>query len=47
MEKYIEQLLADIAFASQHVSWPFVEKQLELHDWIPADEEDKTAPVRN
>ena len=38
MKKYIEQLLADIAFASQNVSWPFVETQLELHDWISDDE---------
>ncbi len=39
-------MLADIACATDGVSWPFVEKQLELHDWIPDDEEDKTAPVR-
>ena len=47
MKKYIEQLLADIAYATENVSLPFVEKQLELHDWIADEEEDKTAPVRN
>ncbi|HEX6168805.1 MAG TPA: hypothetical protein VFZ33_03870 [Chitinophagaceae bacterium] len=46
MKKYVEQLLADIAFATENVSWPFAEKQLELHNWMPADEEDKAAPVR-
>ena len=46
MKKYVEQLLADIAFATENVSWPFAEKQLELHDWMPADVEDKAAPVR-
>ena len=46
MEKYIEQLLADISYATKNVSWPFVEKQLELYDWIPYEEEDKTAPIR-
>jgi hypothetical protein len=47
MLKYIDQLLTDIANATQNVSLPFVEKQLELHDWIPDEEEDKIAPVRN
>ena len=47
MKKYIEQLLADIVYATENVSLPFVEKQLELHDWIADEEEDKTAPVRN
>ena len=46
MKKYVEQLLADIAFATENVSWPFAEQQLELHDWMPAGEEDKAAPVR-
>jgi hypothetical protein len=47
MEKYIEQLLADIAYAAENVSWPFVEKEMDLHDWISEEDEDKTAPVRN
>lgn len=47
MEKYINQLLADINYATENVSWPFVEKELNLHDWLPDEEEDRTAPVRN
>ena len=47
MQKYIEQLLADFVYATENVSLPFPEKQLELHDWIPDEEEDKTAHLRN
>ncbi|MCX6292245.1 MAG: hypothetical protein NT126_10845 [Bacteroidetes bacterium] len=47
MEKYITQLLSDIAYATKHVSLPFVSEGLELHDWISEEEEDKTAPVRH
>jgi hypothetical protein len=47
MEKYIKQLLADIYYAAENVSLPFVEGRWELHDWITDDEEDKTALVRN
>jgi hypothetical protein len=47
MENYIAQLLEDISFATNNVSLPFIEKDLELHDWISNEEENKTAPVRN
>ena len=47
MEKYLEQLLADIAYATDNVSWPFAEKELQLHDWISNEDEDKTAPIRD
>jgi len=47
MEKYLKQLLADINDATENVSWPFAEKELELHDWITDEEEEKTAPARN
>ena len=47
MQTYIDQLLADIVYSTENVSLPFVEKQLELHDWISDEEEDKIAPVRN
>ena len=47
MQNYINQLIADIVYATENVSLPFAEKQLELHDWIPDEEEDKTAPTRN
>ena len=46
MQTYIQQLLADISQATENVSWPFAERQLELPDWIPDEEEDATAPVR-
>jgi hypothetical protein len=31
----------------KNVSLPFIEKQLELHDWISDEDENKTATVRN
>ncbi|MBC7873670.1 MAG: hypothetical protein H7Y01_06730 [Ferruginibacter sp.] len=46
MEKYIEQLLSDIKEATENVSLPFAEKQIQLHDWVADEEEDKIAPVR-
>ncbi len=46
MQKYIEQLLTDIVYATANVNLPFVEKQLELHDWISDEEETKFAPIR-
>lgn len=46
MEKYIEQLLADISYATENISWPWPDGPLELHDWVPDDEEDKNAPVK-
>jgi hypothetical protein len=47
MAKYISQLLIDIAYATENVSWPFVEEDGDLHDWIPPDEEERTAAVRD
>lgn len=47
MQQYISQLLEDIAYAAENVSLPFMEEELEIHDWISDEEEDKTAPVRN
>ena len=47
MVKYLDQLLADIEHATQNVSLPFAESELEIYDWITDDEENKTAPVRN
>ncbi len=46
MQKYIDQLLEDITCATEDVSYPYTEKELHLHYWIPDEEEDKTAPVR-
>jgi len=47
MQKYINQLLDDIAYATENISWPFVETELDIWDWIPDHEEDRTAQVRN
>ncbi len=46
MQTYITQLLADIADAAENIRWPFVERELDLHDWLPPDEEDRTASGR-
>ena len=46
MEHYLNQLLQDISHATENVSWPFSEKEVDLWDWIPDDEEDRKAPVR-
>lgn len=51
MEKYLDQLLADIAHATEHVAWPYPpasdEEGISLFDWISDEEEDKTAPRRD
>ncbi|MBI4648139.1 MAG: hypothetical protein HY738_16525 [Bacteroidia bacterium] len=47
MERYLEQLLADIAFATQNVRLPFVEQEeVSLFDWVSEEEEERTAPTR-
>ena len=46
MERYIEQLLTDITYATENVSWPFVGNESFLLDWISEEEEEKTAHVR-
>jgi hypothetical protein len=47
MKKYIEQLLGDIADATENVSLPFIEKELNLDDFITDEEENENAPVRS
>jgi hypothetical protein len=47
MEKYLNHLLTDIADATENVNWPFVGKELQLHDWITDEEEERTASVRD
>ncbi len=47
MQHYIKQLLTDIETATQNVSFPFVEKELSIHDWVSEEEEDANAPARN
>jgi hypothetical protein len=45
MEKYILQLLADILYAKENVSFPRGEKEINWWDWISEEEEDATALV--
>ncbi len=47
MERYIEQLLEDIAYATENVNWPYMEQELDILDWISDEEEEKTAPSRD
>jgi hypothetical protein len=47
MEKYIHQLLSDISNAIGNIKLPFYEAELNIHDWISDDEENRTAPIRN
>jgi hypothetical protein len=47
MQHYIKQLLTDIETATQNVSFPFVEKELSVHDWVSEEEENTNAPTRN
>ena len=46
MQNYIQQLLTDITYATENVSWPFAEKQLHLLDWISDEEENNIATTR-
>ncbi len=45
MQRYVEQLLKDIAYATENVNWPYQEQGLDVHDWISDDEEERVAPV--
>jgi hypothetical protein len=47
MQNYINQLLSDIDFATANIRLPFIEKQMELHEWICDEEENLTAPTLN
>jgi len=46
MERYLQQLLADIADATKSVELPYCEGELDLFDWISDEEEERTAPSR-
>ena len=49
MERYIEQLLADISHATENLSWPYVKKEggYDLSDVLSEEEENISAPFRN
>ena len=42
----ILQLLIDITYATENVSWPHVKQELCIYDWVSEEEEDNTAPIR-
>lgn len=37
----------DITCATENVSFPFLESEINLHEWLPEEDENKTAPIRN
>lgn len=47
MQSYLNQLMADISYAIQNISLPYVDRELSLQDWISEEEEERTAPLRN
>ncbi len=47
MENYLNQLIADIAYATENLSWPYVKKEsYDLSDWVSEEEEERMAPIR-
>jgi len=46
MERYVEQLLNDIAYATENVDRPYRERRSDVWAWISDDEEERTAPRR-
>ena len=47
MERYIVQLLADIVYAGENVSWPYMKQELDIHDWVPDEEDERNAASRD
>jgi hypothetical protein len=47
MERYVQQLLSDLASAIENIQTSFAEQELNLGDWLTDEEEERTAPVRN
>ena len=45
MQKYLEQLLSDIEYATANVDMPKISG--ELWDWVSEEEEEMTARIRN
>jgi hypothetical protein len=46
MERYLHQLLDDIAFAAENVDFPYCENRGDIWAWISDEEEERTAPRR-
>ena len=47
MDEYVEYLLMDINAARARACFPSTGESVDWFDWIPDEEEDKTAPVRS
>lgn len=47
MQRYLEQLLGDIAIAIDNAKYATAEQKYDLCDWISEEEEERTAPIRN
>src|SRR5687767_10836639 len=47
MQRYLEQLLGDIAIAIDNTKNATAEQHYDLFDWISEEEEERTAPIRN
>jgi hypothetical protein len=45
MQQYLTYLIADITKATQSASFPYVEKELSIHNWVSAEEEEHTAQL--
>lgn len=46
MERYVEQLLADIVCVTANVHWPYQEGECGIWDWMSDEDEERTAPRR-
>lgn len=46
MQRYLAQLLDDIAFATANASFPCTDQQWDLSDWRSPEEEEAMAPIR-
>ena len=46
MERYVEQLLGDILFATENADLPYCENRGDISAWISDEEEERTAPRR-
>jgi hypothetical protein len=47
MKRYVEQLLADITYATENVEWPYEECESGIEGWMSDEEEERTAPRRD
>lgn len=46
MENYLQQLIDDINESAKNVSWPVIETEQNIWDWVSEEEEDQNARIR-